>query len=135
MYVRICAHSTIETEYIPTSHNQSTHSPIYLCMCAYVHIPLQRLCTSPQATIKQHTLLNICAQSLYIPTSHNQTTHSPKYLCTICAQFSVETIYIFTSHNQITHSPKYLCMCAYVYNLLQRLQILNTFVIVSFPPK
>ena len=135
MYVLICAHSTIETEYIPTSHNQSTHSPIYLCMCAYVHIPLQRLYTSPQATIKQHTLLNICAQSLYIPTSHNQTTHFPKYLCTICAQSSVEIIYILTSHNQITHSPKYLCMCAYVHNPLQRLPILNTFVIVSFPAK
>jgi hypothetical protein len=38
MHVRICAHSTIETEYIP------------------------------QATIKQHTLLNICAQYLLICT-------------------------------------------------------------------
>ena len=137
MYEYICEQPSVETTYILTSHNKKTHSPKYMCtcMCAYVHIPLQRLNTSPQATIKQHTLLNICAQSLYIPTSHNQTTYSPKYLCTICAQFSVETIYILTSHNQITHSPKYLCMCAYAYNPLQRLPILNTYVIVSFLPK
>jgi hypothetical protein len=89
MYEQICAQPSVETTYILTSHNQITHSPKYMCtcMCAYVHIPLYRLHTSPQATIKQHTLLNICAlrRVSYLIVACENVYSLYRGLCTDCA--------------------------------------------------